>query len=216
MSDQKIFDDLRLIQLLKESNYKAFEAIYDRYWPKLFRMAFKFLKDQDEAKDITQDVFVALWTKSQDIVISKSLSSYLYAMLRNKLLNNIEKSKVRNEYLSSLEDYINAGELSTEMALREKELKNIIENGINKLPPKMRKVFELSRFFDYSYKQISSELNISENTVKKQMNNALNTLRTIKGFILLCILFAGIHFANPLNRLSPILRTVPEVVVSEN
>lgn len=135
------------------------------------------LDDIDQAKDVIQDVFTMLWVKSAELHLNVSLSSFLYASVRNRTMNQIDHSKVRENYLSSLENAIEEGESTTDNLLMEKELSKRIEAELSLLPEKMRKVFELSRIYDYSYRQISEELNISDNTVKKQMSNALKILR---------------------------------------
>lgn len=98
--------------------------------------------------------------------------------MRYKIFDLIDRNKVKTDYLSSLENFIEQNEYSSDYMVREKQMEALIEKEIAALPEKMRKVFELSRKSKMSYKDIAKELNISDNTVKKQMNNALRILRT--------------------------------------
>lgn len=181
------FSDNDLLSLFKEGNRSAFKLIYERYWQLLYVSACKILKDEDEAKDIVQEVFISLLHKRADLEINISLSSYLYTAVRYKVLDVISRRKVRQDHLESLSQYISTGSLSTDRAMIEKEINAEIEKEIQNLPEKMKEVFELSRKEELSHKEIANILNISDKTVKKQISNALKLLKykLIKCFIIL-------------------------------
>ncbi|WP_207420290.1 RNA polymerase sigma factor [Desertivirga brevis] len=183
LSDKEIFEQL------KKADRTAFSEIYERYWGILFRHARRMLQDDNEAKDLVQDVFATLWAGAPEITLTSSLSAYLYASVRNKVFNLIERGKVKQNYQASLENFILAGEYTTDNAILEKELARRIEAEIKLLPPKMREVFELSRKHHLSYREIAWELKISENTVKKQINKALTSLRLKISVIITAVFF---------------------------
>jgi RNA polymerase sigma-70 factor (ECF subfamily) len=103
--------------------------------------------------------------------------------MRFKVFDLMDRKKVRSNYLSSLENFIKKNEYSAEYRLREKQMAELVEREIAALPPKMREVFELSRKANLNYREIAEKLNISDNTVKKQMSNALKILRSRLGII---------------------------------
>lgn len=167
-----------LVELLKTGDREAFAEIYDRYWALLLRHALGMLKDEEGAKDVVQDVFTMLWEKAPTLEVHTSLSSFLYTSARYAVLKRFRHSKVVDNYLSTLNDVMQEGVESTDMYVNEKELSQRIEQELNMLPPKMRKVFELSRIHEYSYREIADELGLADNTVKRQISNALKILRT--------------------------------------
>lgn len=169
--------DSELIGLLRSGDHAAYTEIYQRYWPILFRHARKMLRDDDEATDVIQEVFTAFWSKSAELILTVSLSSYLYSSTRNKVIDLVNRNKLKNNYLGSLQAFIDKGEFITDNAVREHELSNQIESEIARLPKKMREIFELSRKKNLSYKQIADEIEISEGTVKKQISNAIKILK---------------------------------------
>jgi len=171
LSEQELFD------LIQESDEGAFSEIYQRYKQPLYLHALKMLKDRDEAKDVIQEVFTKLWLKREDLVLTTSLLSYLYATVRNKILDAISHEKVIAKYEQSLQIFIDKGEFITDNWIRERELTILIDKEIAELPTKMRVVFELSRKSHLSYAQISKELDVSENTVRKHITKALKKLR---------------------------------------
>ncbi|WP_316817230.1 RNA polymerase sigma-70 factor [Pedobacter nyackensis] len=169
--------DTELTDLLKSGDHAAYTEIYHRYWPVLFRHARKMLRDDDEATDVVQEVFATFWSKSAELIFTVSLSSYLYSATRNKIIDLVNRNKLKTNYLVSLQAFIDKGEFITDNAVREHELSNQIESEIARLPKKMRQIFELSRKQNLSYKQIADEIEISEGTVKKQISNAIKILK---------------------------------------
>ncbi|TCD00159.1 RNA polymerase sigma factor [Pedobacter psychroterrae] len=184
--------DNELALLVKKGNKEAFTELYNRYWTVLFLHARKMLKDDEEAKDVVQELFVHLWNRADTLDLNSSIAAYLYKAVRNKIYNLIAHKRVVNDYQQSLISFLEEGELITEELVREKELALIIEQEIQLLPPKMREVFELSRRQHLSYKEIGAKMGISDHTVKRQVSNALSILRTKLGvstgliFLLLC------------------------------
>eukprot|EP01133_Synstelium_polycarpum_P011689 gene11689-13648_t len=165
------------MDLLKLGDEAAYAEIYDRYWAILYRYARKILLNEDESEDVVQDIFVMLWSKSRELDIRVSLSSFLNASIRNRILKHFQRSKVRTNYLNSLQQFMEEGKCITDHLVRERELAARIEAELAYLPAKMREVFELSRKAHLSYREISEKLAISELTVKKQVSNATKTLK---------------------------------------
>ncbi len=135
------------------------------------------LRDRDEAKDVIQEVFTRFWYKRSTIDLTGSLKSYLYKAVTNRIRDIILHEKVVKRHEESLQSFIDKGEFITDNWIRERELIALIEQEVSKLPLKMREVFELSRSQNKSYSEIASELQISENTVKKHISKALKKLR---------------------------------------
>lgn len=183
MIEYKASQDTELLRLLHSGDHSAYKEIYERYWVSLYRHSLRMLQDTDQAKDVVQDVFTMLWVRRNELDLHTSLSSFLYAAVRNRTLNQIDHSKVRSDYMISLQHAIEEGAYSTDELLNEKELAKRIEAELANLPEKMRVVFELSRKHDYSYREIADELCITDHTVKKQMSNALRILRTKIGLL---------------------------------
>lgn len=169
--------DNDLFNSVKCGDKDAFTTLYNRFWPLLFSHAYRMLRDEDDATDVIQEIFVTIWTKAEEINIAGNLSGYLYGATRNKVLDKINKNKNRDKYINSLTSFIERGELSTDEHINTRELASIIEKEIANLPEKMRITFELSRKKHLSYKEIAKITQTSEGTVKKQIYNALKILK---------------------------------------
>ncbi len=188
MDTKSIISDEELLAKLKLGSRLALDEIYKRYHAPLFSHAYKKLQSKEEVRDILQDVFLNLWTNKETIVIN-NLSSYLFSSVRNRILNVFRNTKVREMYSKSLQEFIDKGENVVDLKLNEKELINLIEEEIAKLPPQMRLIFEMSRNLELSHKEIASELNISPHTVRTQVRNALRILRLKLGANIFSIFF---------------------------
>jgi len=186
---RKIYTDNELLDLLKSGDKSALDEIYKRYYGILYSHAYRRLPDREEVRDIVQEVFIYLWNNKANIIITSSLSAYLYSSIRSRVLDVFRRQKVRNAYTQSLQDFIDSGENLTEERLREKELIQLVETEIASLPPQMRRIFEMSRFKDMTHQQIADELQISPQTVRTQVRNALRILRVKLGANIFTLFF---------------------------
>lgn len=186
MDAVKTLSDAELVDLLKSGDQLAYTEIYDRYILILLNHAYNKTRDREEAKDIVHEVFTTLWARRENFNCQSNLSGYLYAAVRNNILNQVVHNDVKGKYLASIAQFINYNnsQVITDHLVREHQLSSIIEKEIAELPPKMREVFELSRKQHFSHKQIAEMLEISEQTVSKHVTNALRILRVRLGIFI--------------------------------
>lgn len=193
MSIYNSLKDSELLGLLRSGNEKAFAEIYERYWGLMFHHVLKMTGDKDETKDLVQELFTNLWLNIEQIEPETNISAYLYVSARNKVINLIRHDKVKNNYLSSLSNFANHHQNSILEQLSAKDLSIAIDREIQNLPCKMREIFELSRKKFRSHKEIAEELQISDKTVKKQINNAIKILRLrLNIFILILTIYLSL------------------------
>jgi RNA polymerase sigma-70 factor (ECF subfamily) len=190
MSAYKELSDQQLVDLLRSGDKAAYTEIYERYFSILYLHAYKKLRDEEEAKDIIQELFAALWHKRFELH-QTNLAGYLFAAVRNRVLDNYAHKQVSNKYISSFQDFLATAPDSSEYLVRERQLSELIEKEIQALPPKMRKIFELSRKAHLSHKEIAEQLQLSEQTVSKQVTNALKMLRIKLGVIVFIMIIVN-------------------------
>jgi len=185
--------DNQLLDYIKSGDQLAFAEIYERYWGLMFHHVFKMTGNKDETKDLVQELFTNLWLNIEQIEPETNISAYLYVSARNKVINLIRHDKVKNNYLSSLSNFANYYQNSVLEQLSAKDLSIAIEREIQNLPCKMREIFELSRKKYRTHKEIAEELQISDKTVKKQINNAIKILRLrLNIFILILTIYLSL------------------------
>ncbi|MFY0255196.1 RNA polymerase sigma-70 factor [Chitinophaga sp. 30R24] len=183
------YSDVLLLQLLKQDNKEAFTVIYNRYWEKLLVYVMNAVKVQSEAEDIVQELFVSLWKRRKELSIQASLSTYLYNSAHYMCIRYIEKNITRSNYLEYLASFMAQDITSTiDRKLIGKEVAMHMETAISRLPDRMQRIFRLSREYNLSYQEIARQLNISEETVRKQIHRALKVLRVYLKDISLSVL----------------------------
>ncbi|MEP6514081.1 MAG: RNA polymerase sigma-70 factor [Parafilimonas sp.] len=170
LSDEKLF------YCVKQKDEKAFDELYKRCSPLLIEAASKKLQCRESAKDIVQDLFLSFYLKSNTLEFTVSLRAYLHQALKYKVLNVIRSRVIRERYRKSLffSEYCKN---DFAQALEAKECRQKIQRTLRQLPDKCRKVFELSRNENLSYKDISDDLGIAVSTVEKHITKALKILR---------------------------------------
>jgi RNA polymerase sigma-70 factor (family 1) len=184
MDSYKALSDNELLLLLKGSDHSAFNEIYRRYFYLSYVHAYKKLRDEEQAKDLIQDLFATLWFKRDFDLPSTNLPGYLFTAVRNKIFDLFAHEQVKAKHIDSFKAFVQTNtSVPTDHLVREKELSAYIERSIRQLPLKMRQIFEMSRKEQLSYKEIAEQLNTSENNVSKQVNNALRILRTKIGIL---------------------------------
>lgn len=162
---------------MKQGDHAAFNEIYKRHSPKVFYQVNQMLRDQEAAKDLVQELFITIWTKARNIKEDTRLGGYLYIAAQNRVFKLIQQGKLKDDYLQSLAEFTAEMSFDASQPHDERELQALIDMEINKLPAKMKQVFELSRKEHLSYHEIAQQLDISDNTVRKQVSNALKILR---------------------------------------
>ena len=177
MIDYKLLSDAQLILLLKDSDHSAYTEIYNRYYYLMIVHAYKKLRNEDQSKDIVQELFTALWIKRDITLTTNNLAGYLYTAIRNRILDFFSHQNVESRYILSVKDYSINHSATTDHLIREKEFNAYIEREIQALPPKMREIFKLSRKEHLSYQKIAEKTGTSENNISKQINNAVKILR---------------------------------------
>ncbi|ACU03124.1 RNA polymerase sigma-70 factor [Pedobacter heparinus] len=181
MGAYSTYTDQELTALLKSGDSHALTEIHSRYYAVLYAHAYKRFPYREEVLDILQELFTYMWDHRMQLVFTTTLPGYLYAAVRNRVLNLHRSQKVRGEYAVSLQEFSEQGESITDNLIREKELLQMVEQEIAKLPTQMRIIFDLSRNEALSHNEIAKKLNLSPQTVRTQVRNALRILRVKLG-----------------------------------
>lgn len=181
MAPLNMLSDMELADLFKSGSHAAYEEIYNRYYGALYIHAFKRLQDREECRDIIQELFTHLWLKREEIELNGQLSGYLYTSVRNRIFDLLARKKLKASYITSIQEFALSNQIATDHRVRQNLLMTIIDQEIQSLPPRTREIFELSRKGHFTHKEIAEQLNLSEQTVKSTVNNALKVLRVKLG-----------------------------------
>lgn len=173
MKHLKSHTDEALVVLLNNDDERAFLAIYDRYKDELATHLIRLLHSSELAEEVLQEVFIMLWEKRHEMDASKSVPAYLYRSAINKTKNVFRKiandNRLREEFLTYCRT---ANSNIVEEWMENKEIQQLLQTLLDRLPPQQKKVYMLCKLDGLSYKEVSEKLKISITTVNSHIRNA--------------------------------------------
>ena len=173
----QLWPDEKLIQQLQQDDRYAFEIIYNRYVAKLYLSAYSILKDEDQCKELVQEILVQLWIRRKESQII-SLQSYLLTAVRYKVLKVLQRD-AKKVIIEEGELEQLGGIKADHDRLTENDINRLLDQGVAELPEKCREIFIMSRKQYLSNKEIAEQLGITTKTVENQMTIALRRLRVV-------------------------------------
>ncbi len=188
----KQLNEQTVLQRLRSDDRTALRQVFDAHYTSVCSVIRRFIVDPGLVEDLAQEVFVRFWEKRHRIEINSNLPAYLRRMAANEAMAHLRKKNrfAPDELPSQLPNFTSAG---ADLDLEASELKDAIQQAINALPPRCRVIFQLSRFEDMTYREIASQLGISEKTVENQMGKALRSLRDrLKQYTTLLLLILNV------------------------
>lgn len=177
-----------LVTELKNGNKSAFAHVYENYSNKVYHFILKFIIDQEDARELVQQVFIKLWENKKNIDPGLPLDPYLFVISRNCCFDFLKRAARDRELKEQLlqMNSIRCNETENKILLNEYEA--LVNKAILQLPEKRREVFNC-RLDGMSYDEIAIQLNISKNTVKTHL---LKSYRFVKEYVKV---FADISFS---------------------
>jgi RNA polymerase sigma-70 factor (ECF subfamily) len=185
-----------IIEGLKGDHQWVFDRVFDEYFPQMQFFATRLIGDQEEARDIVNNVFLKLWGIKSNFETLTNIKAFLYITTRNSCLNFLHyrcrQETGKKEYENRLSQAVE--EKNAEMRIMEAELMQLIYQKVEELPKKCREIFKLTYFEGLHAGEIARQLNISTSTVTTQRYNAIKYLKAVlseEDFLLFLLVFAG-------------------------
>jgi RNA polymerase sigma-70 factor, ECF subfamily len=183
-----------LLLRLKEGNIVAFDSIYEQYCKRLYAFVIRYVKQESDAEEIVQEVFIKIWENRVKIDVYSSFESYLFTITYNSAITFLRKRVHEKKYLEhvrSLQEVNTASELTDDLYF--KELNSKLQSLLLELTPRQREIFLLSREEGLTHDEIAKKLGISSNTVKNHIVSVLNFLKSnIDNTIIINALFVSL------------------------
>jgi RNA polymerase sigma-70 factor (ECF subfamily) len=185
-----------LLSQIADGSEPAFRMFYDLYWEKLYNYLMRIIKSPEIAEEIVIDIFLKLWTGRELLQDIRHLDNFLRKVAYNKAMDFF-KIASRDTQLKRVIAHKMAAEEPTgaDYRLLDKESQNILQQAIRQLSPQRGLIFRLSREEGLTHDEIAQQLNLSRNTVRNSIAEALKTIRhylkdnDIEAFVALGLLF---------------------------
>lgn len=176
MKYSQIENEALLVKNLSEGNLLAFNSLFKAYGIRLYRFALGYLKSEEEAEELVQEVFTVVWDKREKLKAELSFKSYLFTIAFNIIRKHFRTKTQLSEYMKAgINDDLDT---HTTEKITYDSLFGYVNELVSQLPERRRLIFIKSRFEGLSVKEIAKELNISHKTVENQLTDALKFLRT--------------------------------------
>ncbi len=165
-----------LVERIRKGDEYTFRYLFKTYYQSMVNISYRYVLDKQIAENITEDVFVKIWTNRKVWNVKDSIKNYLFQSVRNGSLNYLKHIKIEQIYTRAIKD--NYGKVRTPYEdLVLKEFTEEIQQAIKELPKRAGKVFQMHRYDNLKYSEIAEILNISIGTVETHMVRALKFLR---------------------------------------
>lgn len=175
MPDYNSYNEKELLLQIASGSQEAFGKLFDQYYKKIFCHILTYTKSTTVAEEIVQDIFLKVWMNREKLTTVESFSNYLFIIARNHVISAMRmriNKPIKTFDLELIQDTVSAEQTYSRDAER------VILEGIEKLPPQQKAVFNMKRMDNLSYEEIGEQLGISKHTVKYHLVTALNFLRT--------------------------------------
>lgn len=171
------YNEKELLEKCAAGDTKAFRILFDYYWNNMYANALHFMKSEQAAQDITQEVFIKIWVNRTKLKEVRDFAPYLYRVSKNLILDEFKK-RVLPIIDQPFYDLFLISDLPTPQNLLEfKEVEKQIHTAIEVLPTQLRQAFKLSRFDGLTHDQISKKMNITKITSQNYIARSLQLIR---------------------------------------
>lgn len=177
-----------LLHYLAQKDNRAFRYLYGVYYVALKSLAVQYVKDEQVAGDLVQEVFISLLESTHRFTSGDEIKYFLYSTLKNRCVSHFRKQQVRDRYQREVLDSAHEADDFWEKVLEEDVYANLMA-AIEQLPPQCRLVMQLT-LEGLKISEIASRLRISEDTVKDHKKNGKQKLsRMVENPFLIYLIF---------------------------
>jgi RNA polymerase sigma-70 factor, ECF subfamily len=166
-----------LVASVQRGEMAAFQELVEKYKQKVYYMALDMTGNHHDAEDLSQEVFMKVYSSIKDFRGDAKLSSWMYRIAMNTCIDKTRRKRLK---LVELDDKVHEKPTASgnpEKALQALSTQEQIDKALQKLPPRQRSIFVMRHYNDLMLREIAESLGISEGTVKAQLFRAVQRLQ---------------------------------------
>jgi RNA polymerase sigma-70 factor (ECF subfamily) len=182
--------DKDTLEQLTAGSQVAFHKVFKAAYPQVRAFALGFVKNEADAEDISQFVFIKLWTKRSMLADVKNFNAYLYTIAKHTVLNYMASRKARMIDISGMHD-LSTGAASPQEQIEASDLQLLIDMVVANMPSQRQTVYRMSREEGLTNDQIAEKLGLQKKTVENHLNLALGDIRKVLNLVILFLMAWG-------------------------
>lgn len=176
-TEMKSLSDQELMRLIQAGDFSPASEVFERYSPRIYNFAFRFLKNQEAAEDATQEVFVKMLKYANQFHGDAKLSTWLFSITANLCRDHLRKSDNKPKESEETLLALPSSEMGPDRRLETRETEIRVQKALEMLTPEQREAILLSRYQGLSYAEIAQIAGCSEGAIKTRVFRAMETLK---------------------------------------
>jgi len=186
-TENSLMDDITLLNKIASKDENAFQLFVEKYHQLVINICYNVTHNYDDALDISQEVFMKVYSSTDQFRGESKVTTWLYRIAVNKSLNHLRSVK-RKKWFSGLDIIFNNENKSIDIEddnlkpgedIELEESKKVLHQALNKLPEKQNIALRLNHFEDLPYKEIAEVMEISTSEVGVLINRGKKKLKNI-------------------------------------
>jgi len=177
LKDLEKISDAELAFHVKNGEKLAYQVLFERFTPRIYQFALSYLKNEADAEELIQNVFLIIWEKRESIDGTQNVKAYIFKITVNCIYDYIRRRNIErafNDYARL--NFTRSSENTWHQVIYE-EMMDTLEKMVSELPEQRRKIFLLSKRTGLNNNEIALHLNISIRTVENQLYRAVSYLK---------------------------------------
>ncbi len=160
-------------------DHDRFKKLFEEYKNRIYGYVLSIAKSEPAAEELTQEVFVKIWLGKDLLENVANIEGYIFTIARHIAIRHLRKAANDVNFLRELQNYMHTGSSQTDVEnkLAASDFDKLLNEALGQLSPQRRKVYELSRGQGLTMDEIASLLNLSRNTIKNHLVDALSLIR---------------------------------------
>jgi RNA polymerase sigma-70 factor (family 1) len=184
------YTEQELLQLSADGDEAAFTILFNLYKHRLYSYLLRLSGSPEMTEDVIQEIFLKLWDQRTSMGQIEQFGAYVFRMAQHRIINSFKRSAKETLILAELRRQTKSPVSEAEDNLSAREVQRRFHEALEKLSPRQKLIYQLSRDHGLKHDEIAQRLHISRSTVNNHMILALRTIRDHLGPV--TAIFAGL------------------------